>query len=222
MGFTFGYSHLMADTIHTRRPVDPLIIMPPSENPIQNPATAPWGLRISEADFAKLKRGFLPRDMDDRWAFVLMTDEELAEAATTNGTSTNAGSTLEIREPTSPTHHRIMSDDELDEAMAEMERDAAAAAAGEEAPVDLTQGGHVSIRRSWTDTEFYRLALQPSEGGATIETITWERVQVTDISEEQAKIDAVLLCKSILGCELAAAPDYESAQFSALRQHGED
>jgi hypothetical protein len=35
--------------------------------PIEQPATAPWGLTISEADFKKLKGGFKPQDQDDKW-----------------------------------------------------------------------------------------------------------------------------------------------------------
>lgn len=34
---------------------------------MQEPATAPWGLRISDADFQKLKAGFEPQDQDDKW-----------------------------------------------------------------------------------------------------------------------------------------------------------
>jgi hypothetical protein len=51
---------------------------------MENPATASWGLSISDADFAKLKRGFMPWDMDDRWVIKTMTDEELAGGVTTD------------------------------------------------------------------------------------------------------------------------------------------
>ena len=34
---------------------------------MQEPATAPWGLSISDADFEKLKAGFEPQDQDDKW-----------------------------------------------------------------------------------------------------------------------------------------------------------
>jgi len=36
---------------------------------MEDPATALWGLRISDADFEKLSAGFEPQDMDDRWKF---------------------------------------------------------------------------------------------------------------------------------------------------------
>jgi len=39
-----------------------------AESPMVDPATAPWGLTISDTDFEKLKAGFQPADMDDRWA----------------------------------------------------------------------------------------------------------------------------------------------------------
>lgn len=38
-----------------------------------DPATALWGLRITDLDFNRLKRGFQPRDMDDKW--VCLADE---------------------------------------------------------------------------------------------------------------------------------------------------
>jgi hypothetical protein len=34
---------------------------------MQEPATAPWGLSISDADFEKLKAGSKPQGMDDKW-----------------------------------------------------------------------------------------------------------------------------------------------------------
>jgi hypothetical protein len=34
---------------------------------MQEPATASWGLSISDADFKKLKAGFEPQDQDDKW-----------------------------------------------------------------------------------------------------------------------------------------------------------
>ncbi|KAI2626090.1 hypothetical protein GGS26DRAFT_592869 [Hypomontagnella submonticulosa] len=40
---------------------------------MQEPATAPWGLGISDADFRKLKAGFEPQDQDDKWR-VSITD----------------------------------------------------------------------------------------------------------------------------------------------------
>ena len=41
---------------------------------MQEPATAPWGLIISDADFEKLKAGFEPQDHDDKWR-VSATDQ---------------------------------------------------------------------------------------------------------------------------------------------------
>lgn len=41
---------------------------------MQEPATAPWGLSISDADFKKLKAGFEPQDQDDKWR-VSATDQ---------------------------------------------------------------------------------------------------------------------------------------------------
>ena len=36
-------------------------------HPIAHPASAPWGLPITHADYNKLVKGFHPRDMDDKW-----------------------------------------------------------------------------------------------------------------------------------------------------------
>ncbi|KAI1861597.1 hypothetical protein JX265_009564 [Neoarthrinium moseri] len=41
---------------------------------MEEPATAPWGLRISDADFKKLKVGFEPQDQDDKYR-VSVTDQ---------------------------------------------------------------------------------------------------------------------------------------------------
>ncbi|GJC79952.1 hypothetical protein ColLi_02790 [Colletotrichum liriopes] len=40
------------------------------------PATAPWGLSISDADFAKLKAGLEPMDQDDKWRYAATDDSE--------------------------------------------------------------------------------------------------------------------------------------------------
>ncbi|KUI59489.1 hypothetical protein VP1G_06764 [Cytospora mali] len=153
---------------------------------MKDPATASWGLSISHADFVKLKRGFRPREMEDRWIFKTMTDEEVSDEAISE---------------------EEMTDEELiDESLTD------------EAMLDLDQGGNISIRRRWTDKGIYRLAVKPNEGGAgaTIEAITWERSQGDRVSEEEAKIDAVILCRLIVKCESAAAPDYDRSLFSAL------
>ena len=181
---------------------------------MENPATASWGLSISDADFAKLKRGVRARDMDDKWVFKDMTDEELADEATTNGATTNGattnGATMNGATTNGATTDEPTTDDELtyEELMAEPTTD--------EATVDLDQGGNISIRRSWTNRELYRLAIKPSEGGtsAKIEAITWEQNYGDHISEEQAKIDAVILCRHICECDFAAAPDYDTSLYS--------
>ncbi|PSS27712.1 hypothetical protein M430DRAFT_157856 [Amorphotheca resinae ATCC 22711] len=174
---------------------------------MENPATASWGLSISDADFAKLKRGVRPRDMDDKWIFKAMTDEELAdEATTTNGATTDEATT-----------DKELTDEELiDELL--MDEATTDEALTDKATLDLDQDGNISIRRSWTNKELYRLAVKPSEGGtsAKIEAITWEQNQGDRISEEQAKIDAVILCRQILECDFAAAPDYDPLLFSAF------
>lgn len=119
------------------------------------PATAQWGLTISDADFEKLKTGFEPQDMDDKWN---------------------------------------VSASELD------------------------QSGNISIHisRSWTQKDFYVLVVKPSDGvrGVKVEAITWEQDKGgIYISEDQAKKEAVLLCRSILGCGIDALPEYDPSIF---------
>ncbi|KAJ4359573.1 uncharacterized protein N0V89_000128 [Didymosphaeria variabile] len=53
----------------------------PTYHPIQDPATAEWGLTIKRADYDKLLEGFRPRDMDDKW--LCITDKPDAQGNTT-------------------------------------------------------------------------------------------------------------------------------------------
>lgn len=68
---------------------------------MEGAATASWGVRISDADFEKLKAGFQPRDMDDKWR-VIATDDADPEGgslitSTTTSTSTSiTGSTMSV------------------------------------------------------------------------------------------------------------------------------
>ncbi|KAF4886406.1 hypothetical protein CGCF415_v015150 [Colletotrichum fructicola] len=43
--------------------------------PMPVPASAPWGLAISEGDFEKLKTGLEPLDQDDKWRYKATSDE---------------------------------------------------------------------------------------------------------------------------------------------------
>lgn len=53
-----------------------------------NPAAASWGLSISDSNFAKLEHGLRARIIDDAWATLAMTDEELLEEAAEKETRT--------------------------------------------------------------------------------------------------------------------------------------
>ncbi|KAI8228764.1 hypothetical protein K4K54_001984 [Colletotrichum sp. SAR 10_86] len=44
--------------------------------PMPQPASAPWGLIISDADLEKLKVGLEPLDQDDKWRYKATYDEE--------------------------------------------------------------------------------------------------------------------------------------------------
>jgi hypothetical protein len=43
---------------------------------MKEPATAPWGLPISDTDLEKLKAGFRPKDQDDKWYFYVSPTEQ--------------------------------------------------------------------------------------------------------------------------------------------------
>lgn len=44
---------------------------------MKEPATASWGLSVSNADLEKLKAGFQPKDQDDKWHYYVSTTESL-------------------------------------------------------------------------------------------------------------------------------------------------
>ncbi|KAK7731107.1 hypothetical protein SLS53_008825 [Cytospora paraplurivora] len=168
---------------------------------IENPETASWGLSISDADFAKLKHNILAKSSDDRWEFLAMTDEELAnEALEWADRLLKTGSTRPVIQQ--------MTEEEWEAELQRMEEETDKETR-DEPPVDLNRGGIASIRRSWTGRELYRIAIKPREGHTSpkIETITWERTYHGDMSAEQAKIEVVFLCRAIAECDLDAAPD---------------
>lgn len=189
--------------------------------PIENPATTSWGLSLSDKDFVALKRGCRIRDMDDRWAFVSMMDQQLLDEVsaekkvTTHEVPTNEVSTEEVL-----TDDQLFGELEMEEPWMQEERTEKAPPARVLTDDGMVQGGYISIRWTWSNTELYRLVLnvQPSEGGISrkIEAITWEQREDHLISGEQAKMDVVLLCRSHLECDLSAAPDDDNLEFSGL------
>ncbi|ROW07145.1 hypothetical protein VPNG_07312 [Cytospora leucostoma] len=62
------------------------------------------------------------------------------------------------------------------------------------------------------------IAVKPREGGtsAKIETLVWGQDRIGGMTEEQAKIDVVVLCRSIAECDLDAAPDYHPFLYSGI------
>lgn len=136
-----------------------------------------------------------------------MTDEDLANEALelANQPHTNGDTPHELQQ---------MSDEEWEAELQRMEEETDEETT-DEPPVDLVHGGNISIRRSWTNTELYRIVVKPSEGGtsAKIETLVWEEDRIGGMTEEQAKIDVVFLCRSHAECDLDAAPDYDYQLF---------
>lgn len=205
--------------------------------PMENPATAPWGLSLSDKDFAALKGGCMMRDMDDRWAFISRTDQELlnelakADESPTDDSSSDQSSSFEVSTDDDEDLSQEPKGQETKEEEGKSHPLPARPATGKQGPFkappargvteqDMAQGGNISIRRTWTNTELYRLvlAVQPTEDGISrrIEAITWDqRKGRLYISEQQAKINVVVLARLHLECDLAAAPGYETSQYSS-------
>lgn len=155
--------------------------------------------------------------MDDGWAFVAMTDHELLDELSAEGSATpdNVPATVEVM-----TDDELFDELEMEEHWVQEERIEKAPPARAMTEEDMALGAHISIRRTWSNPELYRLILtvQPSQDGISrkIEAITWEQREDHLILAEQAKIGVVLLCRSHLECDLAAAPDDDILKFSGL------
>lgn len=193
-------------------------------NPIDNPATASWGLSISDSDFAKLKRGFLARSSDDGWAFLAMSDEELAEEEAQRWAPERRPSTPEgeLTEEEQDRREEALFEDMEREELERAERDAEWEAAADLVHLDVRC--NISIRRAWSNTEWWRLVVKSRSaadgdaGTAEIEAITWGQSghDGQHTTEEQAKIDVVLKCRAWLGCDIDAAPDYDFMEVGSV------
>lgn len=192
--------------------------------PMDNPAIAAWGLSLSDSDFAKLKHGLLAQNMDDKWAFLAMTDEELSAGEAEEKIMEGEAMDTVLTIPDEDLTEEQLLERQVHE-LEEIERDELEReqrAADREAAVNLNEGSNICIFRAWSEKEFYRLIIEPKSkvnsgtNTAQIKAITWEQNQGDFISEEQAKIDIILLCRSQLDCEIAAAPDYDPVLYSGF------
>lgn len=192
--------------------------------PMENPATASWGLSISDSDFAKLKRGLLARSSDDRWAFLAMSDEELVEEEAQRWAPERRPSTPEdeLTEEEQNRRDEALFEEMEREELERDEKDAEWEAAADLIHLDVRC--NVSIRYAWSNTEWWRLVVKSRSaadgdaGTAKIETITWgqNRHDGKHTTEEQAKIDVVLKCRAWLGCDIDAAPDYDPMEAGSV------
>ncbi|KAG8630287.1 hypothetical protein KVT40_001906 [Elsinoe batatas] len=78
--------------------------------------------------------------------------------------------------------------------------------------------GSATLRtsRSWTDIEHYLLHLDVSDepNGSRIESITWsQNVGEIKLDEEQAKIEAIILCRGWLECVFLDVPYLDPNRF---------
>ncbi|KAL6410907.1 hypothetical protein AUP68_07339 [Ilyonectria robusta] len=86
---------------------------------------------------------------------------------------------------------------------------------------DLDENGGISIHiiRHWVQEECYILHIVPTPsngdgGNAKVQGITWEGNKAgLQCDAEQAKKEAVMLCRGHLHCEFEALPQYPSSAF---------
>lgn len=195
--------------------------------PIESPATASWGLSISDSDFAKLKRGLLARSSDDRWAFLAMSDEELVEEEAQRLVPERKPSTPstpedELTEEEQNRRNEAFFEEMEREELERDERDAEWEAAADLIHLDVRC--NISIRRAWSNTEYWRLVVKSRSaadghaGTAKIEAITWGQNghYEQQTTEKQAKMDVVLKCRAWLGCDIDAVPDYGPMELGSV------
>ena len=161
--------------------------------PMENPASASWSLRISQADYDRLKVGFNPQDMEDKWrvtseimlrTHIVGRPNRTAQTGPFPGVRVSPG-LMVVRLVRSWT--------------------------GSEMYVlgvrSVTGGSGERVTSS--------SAASDRGGGGIIEAITWDQRSNPSlfISEHQAKIDITLLCRGLLGCEFEAQPAYDGDQL---------
>ncbi|KAF4548427.1 Hypothetical protein D9617_28g065330 [Elsinoe fawcettii] len=94
---------------------------------------------------------------------------------------------------------------------------------------DITNGRiTLRISRSWTGIEHYLLHLQTVETDETVETeepgpwihsITWsQNIGKPRLTEEQAKINAIILCRCWLGCGFLMIPHMDESMMWVKRE----
>lgn len=77
---------------------------------------------------------------------------------------------------------------------------------------DVNDNITITISRSWTGIERFILHVVESttNGGHKIQSITWAQNKgKARISEEQAKIEVVILCRQMLGCVFLDVPQLD-------------
>lgn len=155
--------------------------------PIKDPVTASWGLRISDSDFAKLKRGLLARSSDDRWAFLAMSDEELVREQAQRWAPECRPGTPSTPEDELTQEERNRRDRAFFEEMEREERERDEKDAEWEAAADLVHLDvrcNIFIRRAWSKTEWCRLVVKSRSAAdgdavtAEIEAITWDKMGI--------------------------------------------
>ncbi|EPE07105.1 hypothetical protein F503_07756 [Ophiostoma piceae UAMH 11346] len=177
-----------ASHLHRQRPTPSLLNMP-----MENPASASWSLRISQADYDRLKAGFSPQDMDDKW---LVTSEIMLRTHIVGRPNRTA--------QTGPFPGVHVSPGLMVVRLVRSWTGSEMYVLGVR-PVTGGSGERVTSSSAASDRG----------GGGIIEAITWDQRSNPNlfISERQAKIDVTILCRSILRCEFEAQPTYDGDQL---------
>jgi len=149
---------------------------------MKEPATAPWGLPISNADLEKLKAGFQPQDQDDKW---LVSTTQIGNADLEQLKAGLEPQDKDEKWPVSATYQPISIH-------------VTRSATGIELYVL-----HIIVKPSDNNSS-------NSDNKIKIAAITWEQNKGgIHISEEQGKKEVVIITRGILGCDFDALPEYD-------------
>ncbi|KAK4110395.1 hypothetical protein N656DRAFT_831000 [Canariomyces notabilis] len=141
---------------------------------IEKPQTASWDLSISDADFAKFRRSLLAKDMDDKWAFIPMTPQYLANQLI-GYFGTTGGDSDSMRDgPGALANRVLMNEQPIDEELTDEESMDEKSTDGESKDPQATQ---------WTDEE------SVDEDPAPVEEWDYESEPENDDDDEPSTLD---------------------------------
>ncbi|KXJ90106.1 hypothetical protein Micbo1qcDRAFT_176659 [Microdochium bolleyi] len=181
---------------------------------MRSPAIAPWHVALSDRDFEKLRAGFELHEMEDRWYVVSIADDETRGSHTRSDGTRDPSERLAvhvIRSWVGREFYRlhivrpvVSGEESAPPGAGARVRVGATAVAGNGAPSGGGRGGDDD-----GGGEDRSSAIPTS---ARIEAITWDTRSdepQLEVSEQQAKLQVVLIARDVLGCELEAIPEID-------------